>query len=134
MKKIYLLFVLSLFMFSCGDSFDPVFELRLLPIDQAQTPVSFEYRTSDTITLKYTLPSNCYRFRSVYYEYERNARVVAINALYDLESVCTQATIEEEIKIPIHVLQEDNYIFKFYKGKNSDGDSIFEEVEVPVTN
>lgn len=134
MKKIYTFFVLSLFIISCSDSYDPVFELRILPIDQAQTPASFEYRTSDTIALKYTLPSSCYRFRSVYYEYERNTRVVAINALYDLESVCTQATIEEEIKIPIHVLQEENYIFKFYKGKDSNGDSIFEEVEVPVTN
>lgn len=132
MKKIYLLFACSLFFFACSDDDLPIFELRILPIVEAKTPASFEYRTSDTIVVKYNLPSNCYTFRSVYYQYERNARIVAINALFDTEISCTQAIVEKEIKIPIHVLQEENYLFKFYKGKNNDGEPIYEEVEVPV--
>ena len=68
----------------------------------------------------------------MYYEIERNSRIVAINALLDNEISCTQATIEQEIKIPVHVLQEEDYVFRFYKGKDTEGNSIFDNVTVPV--
>lgn len=131
MKKILVL-PLFIFLFISCDDYTPIYELKILPINEAKTPVSFTYRTSDTITLKYTLPNACYTFRNLYYESERNSRVVAIYALKDSEITCTQATIEKELKIPIHVLQEEDYLFKFYKGKDADGKSIFEEITVPV--
>jgi hypothetical protein len=117
--------------FSCSES-EPTVEFKILAIREAKTPAFFEYRTLDTIVVKYDLPNGCHRFWSVYYEYDKNTRIVAINALNDLESICTQATIEKEIKIPIQVLQKENYIFRFYKGKDSNGVNIFEEIEVPV--
>jgi len=101
-------------------------------VKEAKTPDFFEFGSIDTISVKYELPNNCYQFWSIYYEYDTNKRIVAINAIHDLESICTQATIEQEIKIPIQVLQEENYIFKFYKGKDANGENIFEEIEVPV--
>ena len=131
MKKILVL-PLFIFLFISCDDYTPIYELKILPIIEAKTPVSFTYRTSDTITLKYTLPNACYTFRNLYYESERNSRVVAVYALKDSEITCTQATIEKELKIPIHVLQEEDYLFKFYKGKDADGKSIFEEITVPV--
>ena len=42
------------------------------------------------------------------------------------------AAPEKEIKIPIQILQQENYLFRFYKGKDTNGKSIFEEIEVPV--
>lgn len=130
MKK-FALIVLSLFVLSCSEE-APLFEFSTLPIDEAKTPVSFTYKTSDTIVLKYTLPNACFSFNNVYYEYDRNSRIVGINVIKDLEKTCNQATIEKEIKLPIHVLQEEDYIFKFYKGKDANGELIFEEITVPV--
>ncbi|EAQ42708.1 hypothetical protein [Polaribacter sp. MED152] len=130
MKK-FALIILSLFVLSCSEE-EPLFEFSTLPIDEAKTPVSFTYKTSDTIVLKYTLPNACFSFNNVYYEYDRNSRIVGINVIKDLEKTCNQATIEKEIKLPIHVLQEEDYIFKFYKGKDANGDLIFEEITVPV--
>lgn len=130
MKK-FALIILSLFVLSCSEE-APLFEFSTLPIDEAKTPVSFTYKTSDTIVLKYTLPNACFSFNNVYYEYDRNSRIVGINVIKDLEKTCNQATIEKEIKLPIHVLQEEDYIFKFYKGKDANGDIIFEEITVPV--
>jgi len=130
MKK-FALIILSLFVLSCSEE-TPLFEFSTLPIDEAKTPVSFTYKTSDTIVLKYTLPNACFSFNNVYYEYDRNSRIVGINVIKDLEKTCNQATIEKEIKLPIHVLQEEDYIFKFYKGKDANGDLIFEEITVPV--
>ncbi|WP_334056335.1 hypothetical protein [Polaribacter sp. P097] len=130
MKK-FALIILSLFVLSCSEE-APLFEFSTLPIDEAKTPVSFTYKTSDTIVLKYTLPNACFSFNNVYYEYDRNSRIVGINVIKDVEKTYNQATIEKEIKLPIHVLQEEDYIFKFYKGKDANGDLIFEEITVPV--
>jgi len=82
--------------------------------------------------LKYTLPNAYFAFDNVYYEYQRNSRIVGINVIEDLENTCNQTTIEKEIKLPIHILQEEDYIFKFYKGKNTNGALIFEEITGPV--
>ena len=131
MKKIILLFSFALFLFSCSET-EPAIEFKILPIKEAQTPAFFELGTIDTIAVKYELPNGCHQFWSVYYDYDKNARIVAINAINDLESICTQAVIEKEIKIPIQILQQENYLFRFYKGKDTDGKSIFEEIEVPV--
>ncbi|MDP5093865.1 MAG: hypothetical protein NWQ17_11185 [Polaribacter sp.] len=131
MKKIILLFSFALFLFSCSET-EPTIEFKILPIKEAQTPAFFEHGTIDTIAVKYELPNGCHQFWSVYYDYDKNARIVAINAINDLESICTQAVIEKEIKIPIQILQQENYLFRFYKGKDTDGKSIFEEIEVPV--
>ena len=131
MKKFSLILVSLFFILSCSED-APLYEFSTLPIDEAKTPVSFTYKTSDTIKLKYTLPNACFSFNNVYYEYERNSRIVGINVIKDLENTCNQATIEKEIKLPIHILQEEDYIFKFYKGKDVNGDLIFEEIIVPV--
>lgn len=131
MKKIIILLGFALLIFSCSNN-DPIFEYKILPITEAKTPAFFEHGTIDTIAVKYELPNGCHQFWSVYYEYDNNTRIVAINAFNDLESICTQVVIEKEIKIPIHILQQENYIFRFYKGKDADGKSIFEEIEVPV--
>ncbi|MDP4989184.1 MAG: hypothetical protein NWP54_03415 [Polaribacter sp.] len=131
MKKIILLFSFALFLFSCSET-EPTIEFKILPIKEAQTPAFFEHGTIDTISVKYDLPNGCHQFWSGYYEYDKNARIVAVNAINDLESICTQTVIEKEIKIPIQILQQENYLFRFYKGKDTNGKSIFEEIEVPV--
>lgn len=131
MKKLIVLTLFLSIFFSCSPE-ETVLELKILPVKSAIVPTEFQYRTVDTLVLKYDLPSACYRFRSVYYEIERNSRIVAINALLDNEISCSQATIEQEIKIPVHVLQEEDYVFRFFKGKDADGNSIFDDVTVPV--
>lgn len=110
----------------------PLFRETTFPINEAITPARFTYRTSDTIILKYTLPNSCFSFKRLYYSKERNTRVIAIDGIEDLASTCSQANMEREIRVPIHVLQEKDYVFKFYKGKDSEGKAIFDEVIVPV--
>ena len=131
MKKLIVFVLFLSLIYSCTSN-DPNLELKILPVKSAIVPAEFQYRTVDTLVLKYDLPNACYSFRSVYYEIERNSRIVAINALLDNEISCTQATIEQEIKIPVHVLQEEDYVFRFYKGKDTEGNSIFDNVTVPV--
>lgn len=135
MKKIILLACIVL-LYSClnSDNDFSSFQYEFVKIDEAITPSSFTYGEIDSITVKYTFPNSCYSFYDLHYEKENNSRVVAITALVNIadSTVCSQATIEKEYTFAVHVLQEEDYIFKFWKGKNSNGDNLFEEIVIPV--
>lgn len=132
MKKILLILLAIFTVTACLDDDSTNFRYEYLPIDDIITPASFTFGKVDSITVKYTLPSGCYSFSNLYYEYQDTTRIVAINALVNLDDACTQSTIEGQYKFPVEALQEEDYLFKFYKGKDNDGKSVFQEVVVPV--
>ena len=134
MKKITLLFVSLILFYSCLDSDNdaPNLAYEILPIDEYTTPDSFTFGQRDTIKLKYSLPNGCYYFDDIYYEYQDTARVVAIRSIKDLDAVCTEAIIQYDYDLIVTATQAEDYLFKFYKGEDANGDSIFEEVVVPV--
>ena len=68
----------------------------------------------------------------LFFQQNGNERIVAINALIDLQAACTEAIIEKSYTFNLTALQQNNYVFKFWKGLNNDGENIFEEVTVPV--
>lgn len=134
MKKVTLLLFGLLVFSAClnTDNDELNYTFEYLPIDEAITPASFTYGEIDTITVKYSLPNGCYHFNQIYYEPKDTTRIVAISAFVELDTNCTEAIIQEEKKIPVKASQEEDYVFKFYKGKDSNGENIFEEVVVPV--
>lgn len=133
MKKFSIL-LLSLFIFySClNNDDDSNFTYEYLPIDEAITPASFTFGEVDTIKVKYSLPNGCYSFNDLYYEYQDTARVVAVIALVALDEACTQAVIQQEYRFPVTASQQEDYLFKFWKGRDSQGNNMYEEVVVPV--
>lgn len=135
MKKI-ISFLLSVVLFSsCFINDDlPNFTYRELPIDSYAVPDSFTFGEKDTITVSYSLPNGCYSFNSLLYNVQDTTRIVAITAYLNLDiSInCTTAIITEEYKFPVLASQKEDYLFKFYKGIDDDGEYIFEEVIVPV--
>ncbi|TYP99826.1 hypothetical protein C7447_101431 [Tenacibaculum adriaticum] len=133
MKKLVFLFLSVLLFQSClGDDDTPKYNYELLTIDEAQTPDSFIYGETYDITVKYSLPNSCYFFNGLYYDYQDTIRVVAINARVRLDVDCTEEIVQEEYTFPVKVTQEKDYVFKFWKGVDDDGENIFEEVVVPV--
>ena len=131
MKKFALIFFIA-FLASCSVKDENNSVLKLLPIDEAITPQKFTLGTTDTITIKYSLPSGCHYFHSLYYQYQDTTRIVAIRALENLDLNCTQALFQKELKFPVKVLQREDYVFKFWKGKDANGKDLFEEKIVPV--
>ena len=131
MKKI-LFICLTLIIVSCSKNEQNNSYLVLLPIDKAITPQNFTFGTTDTIAVKYSLPSGCHYYHSLYHQHQDNVRIIAIRALESLDVSCTQALVQKEVKFPIEILQKEKYIFKFWKGKDNTGKDIFEERIVPV--
>ena len=134
MRKLFLLFTVLILTSSCNNDDIQEFQRVFLPIDEATVPQSFVLNQVDTIRVKYTLPDNCHAFRGLFYQHQGASRVVAINALQALNAACTDATVQEELKFPIFPSQTSPYLFKFWKGTDSAGNDIFEEILVPVNS
>lgn len=106
--------------------------VKTLPIDASETPQSFTFNTIDTIKVKYSLPNTCHSYYGLYYQSEDATRIVAVRALEDLNANCTQQVIQRELKVPIQVRQREDYVFKFWKGKDATGKDEYEIKVVPV--
>jgi ABC-type uncharacterized transport system auxiliary subunit len=132
LKKITILCFVIVVLSSCSNDNEPSYTYEFLTIDEAIVPASFKFGERDTIAIKYTLNNGCYSFDNLYYEYQDTARIVAVRALLSLEDVCTENIRQEEYKFVVNVTQKEDYLFKFWKGKDSNGESIFEEIVVPV--
>ena len=133
MKKYVFLLFCSIVLSSCLNTYDePNFSLEFLKIDSAITPASFTYNQTDSITIKYTLPNGCHSFRRLHYDYDDNSRIVAVISFVALDENCVQVTREEEYKFAVRATQREDYLFKFYKGKDANGNNLFDEVIVPV--
>ena len=134
MKKIIVLFISLLLFYSCLNNDDNRirYGYEFLPIDEYTVPTSFTFGEKDTIKLKYTFKNGCYNFDGLHYEYKDTTRIVAIRAIVDLDQVCSEAITQYDYNLIVTASQEEDYVFKFYKGKDNNGENIFEEVVVPV--
>lgn len=131
-KKITVLCLLTVFVSSCLNDNEHNFTYALLPIDEAIVPASFIFGQKDTIAITYTLKNSCYDFDNLYYEYQDTARVVAVRAFVSLEDACAEIISQKEYKFAVNVTQQEDYVFKFWKGTDSNGENIFEEIIVSV--
>ncbi|MCD9562109.1 hypothetical protein [Tenacibaculum maritimum] len=133
MKKIIaIFFVIVGMMFSCTKDEASMYKHRILPVKEIKAPKEFEFGRVATITITYELPNTCSYFRSLYYEYKGTTRVIAVNVVEDLETACTQKVIKNEFKFPVRAVQRNDYLFKFWKGKDKEGKDVFKEVVIPV--
>lgn len=132
MKKWILIFLSVLVFYSCLNNDDPNFKYEFLTIDSVETPVNLTFGEIESIKIKYSLPNGCYSFDRLYYEYQDTSRVVAVTAFVSLENACNQAIIEEEYTFAVKATQREDYVFKFWKGKDTNGEDLFDEVVIPV--
>ena len=133
MKKIVLSFLMVFVLVSCSISDDAdSFDLTTLPVKEAVVPSEFVFGETYQITITFDLPDGCHSFHSLFFQHDANERIVAANAIVTLEAACTLAIIEESHTFDLVALQEADYVFRFWKGVDTNGENIFEEIVVPV--
>ena len=138
MKRFIFLFLTILILFSsCStDSNDdltitvPVF----LAIETTEVPQEFTFGESYPIKVSYILPNGCYSFNDIHYEANGAERIIAVRSTLNNGEACTQATIQQEHTFTLTCNQNETYILKFWKGKDSQGKDQYSIVEVPVSN
>ncbi len=137
MKKLFLLLFVSLIAVSCSlDDDGNKYYYEFLPVETFEVPESFDFGKIYTITIFYKRPNDCHTNQSLYFERKDSTRTIAIQSLVLDRSKCDFLPNEELLKgtFQFEVLNTTPYLFKFYKGEDENGESIFEEVMIPVNN
>ena len=136
MKKIVLFAILITSLLSCSvDNDNTTYTYSVLPVESYVVPDSFTMGETYEIKLKYQKPSACHFFQGIYYDTNLNTRTIAIQTAVQDNQVCTtDVPPVSEVSFNFTVNNTGSYIFKFYKGKDANGENIFEEVEIPVVD
>ncbi|MFS4491622.1 hypothetical protein [Maribacter sp. 2308TA10-17] len=120
---------------SCSKDNYESHEFRLEPINivSAELPDEFDYGRRYRIGVTIELPNSCYFYYDQYeYIYDGDTRLIYPIVHIDEGISCNQQITEIKFSIPVQVLQKEPYIFKFYQGKDADGEDTFLTIEVPV--
>jgi hypothetical protein len=134
MKKLFFLFVFVFLSGSCSLKDDSEnYHLEALAVFEVDMPAYFEFGDTNQITIRYKRPSNCHFFDGFILEKNDNTRTVAIQSYVLEKNTCEDLVdVVEEVVMDFNVVNSSTYIFKFWQGKDQNGDDIFLEFEVPV--
>ena len=94
---------------------------------------SFTLGQTYEIKLKYQRPTSCHFYQGLYYDKNLNTRTIAIQTAVKNNQACTQDIPPiAEVSFNFTATNIGTYIFKFYKGKDTKGEDVFEDVEISV--
>ena len=134
MKNLFFAIITLLFLASCTPDEPTKYSLSVLPVESFILPDSLILGTTHTFKLKYKRPSTCHFFEGFYYKKNLNERTVGITSSVLQEGCTPLSNPAVEVDLNFMVNNTGDYIFKFYKGKDAAGVSVFETVTVPVKN
>lgn len=137
MKKLISLFAILFLFNACTPDDGDSYNLELRPIISVDIPTEFTLGQTYPITVHYSSPTSCHFFNQLYYEKDLNVRTIAVESAVLQSGNCHELTGTDAIAdytFNFYVTSNGSYIFKFYQGKDENGENIFLEYEVPVTN
>ncbi|KAA1247653.1 hypothetical protein [Aquimarina sp. RZ0] len=133
--KIIIMIILSACLHSCLDDDDRInFFYEAVPIEEVDIPDQFTRGEVFKITVSYFRPSDCHSFGGFDYDRVSNERTVAVvNVVFD-DRVCQDLEQNDMVETSLNFLvgSEDSYIFRFWQGRDDQGENQFLTIEVPV--
>jgi len=135
--KIIALILLTSCLTSCLTSDDSGinFSYELVPIEEVDIPDIFIRGETYKIKVSYFRPSNCHSFSGFDYDRLSNERTIAVvNVVVnnDLNCEILENTNLIDSSINFIVGSEDSYVFRFWQGRDTQGENQFLTIEVPV--
>ncbi|WP_333876315.1 hypothetical protein [Flavobacterium sp.] len=136
MKRIISLIALVFVFNACSVDDGNDFLFELLPVESVDIPTEFTMGETYQIKMYYRRPTTCHSFNTIYYNKDLNVRTIAIESAVRQASYCEELTENNLVECSFNFLVTSNgsYIFKFYQGQDEQGNNIFLQYEVPVTN
>ena len=134
MKNLLILCLTLILCASCSiDDDSTSYSFEVLPVESVDIPDEFELGETYPITVSYFKPSTCHAFREFYYLKENNERTVApITYVFDNNDCETLEDNLVEATFNFRVTSNGSYIFKFWQGDGTDGETQYLTIEVPV--
>lgn len=133
-KRIIFVIFAVVFFVSCSDDDSSDYHYELLAVEDALVPEEFVFGQVYDLTVKYMMPDDCYINSDILYEYDQDARNVAVISLVAENNNCDVLDLEQDLTFKVHALQTSPYIFRFWQGDDENGEPIYLTMEVPVVN
>ena len=133
-KRIIFVIFAVVFFVSCSDDDSSDYHYELLAVEGALVPEEFVFGEVYDLTVQYKIPDNCYANSDILYEYDQDARNVAVISLVVENNNCDVLDLEQDLTFKVHALQTSPYIFRFWQGDDENGEPIYLIMEVPVIN
>jgi len=105
-------------------------------IDSVDIPTQFQLGQTYPITVHFNLPTSCCYFNQLYYDKNLNVRTVAVESAVEDRHNCVN-TPNDASTYTFNFMVTSNggsYVFRFFQGQDENGENIYLEYEVPVTN
>lgn len=136
MKRVLMYVMFCCLLFSCSLQDDSLanFQLKTLPIKKVEIAQSFDLGSTQTIKIIYDLPDSCHQFYEITESNNGSATIFTVTAQVIGETDCNTVVKEETREIRFKAAQTEDYIFKFWKGRDSSGNDMFIEMTIPVNN
>jgi hypothetical protein len=131
MKKL-LIYIFAFFALSCSIEDDSLNDYQeLLPIESAIIPETVTVGIAEDVFLNYLRPTNCHAYNDIYYVKNEQERTVAIVSTYFASNNnCTALNAETEASFRFKATEVGMYTFKFWQGKNDEGEDEYLIYEV----
>lgn len=133
-KRIIFVIFAVIFFVSCSDDDGSDYHYELLAAEDVLVPEEFVFGQVYDLTVKYIAPDNCYINSDILYEYDQDARNIAVISLVVEDYDCDVLDLEQVLTFKVHALQSNPYTFRFWQGDDENGEPIYLIVEVPVIN
>ena len=137
MKKVFFILLIvgvTLSLSSCEKADEPNFHFVPLSIVSAELPEFFSLDQTYQIRVTYNKPDGCTSFGGFDVTPKdvttRNVVVIGTKR-YDQEA-CAQVIEEETNTFNFKVVNNENYLFRFWQSEDADGNQEYFEVLVPV--
>ena len=142
MKKIFFLIIVAFALNSCNKEEDSSqVRYELLPIDYCRMPYYFQQGETYDLEMFFKKPTSCHFYKGIYFEKQGNTRVVAIQSAVVQTNSCVTYDYQnntslqpDSVKCKFTATGTETYTFKFWTGKNAQGEDTYYDVEVPVEN
>lgn len=136
MKKILALIGCIFLTLSCSTdttTYEQTIRYELIPTQSVVIDDVLYVGEENIITIKYSKPNNCYGFNGLIYEKEGNTRTIGVQN-YVLEKPDCQPISNDVSQTSFNFLPETigTYTFKFYQGKDANGNNLFLEIQRDV--
>lgn len=133
LKKLVILLTFTSII-GCSDDDKITHYYQALPIETISLPSSFTLDETYTIDFSFVRPTTCHTYSNVLLSSEEENRTFAVSSLVVTNAICDDISESNMTSqsFEFKVLFDQVYKFHIWKGKDSNGNDIYETYEIPV--
>ncbi|HLA55878.1 MAG TPA: hypothetical protein VK623_07240 [Flavobacterium sp.] len=128
MKKIIFALLIAFTIWSCSLGDDTGAQFLVGPVQDVEMASNYKVDSTSKITIHYKRVSDCHIFNGLYYGISGNTRTVAIKFVR-VEGTNCQPDDESVYEVPLYFkpMMAGTYTFKFFTGRDSEGNELYTE-------